>query len=542
MRISDVYILPGSKMKFSLPQLVVCLILLVFAQTTSNAQCSVSCTYTVTASTATNYDVTSGQKLCVTASGADVVLSGSVTVRNGGAMEVCSDASDEVRLTGSWNFFDAGARTIDIYGNFEHTVGSTFDKETTVSIHAGATFTTTALNTNGNDVDINNDGTLTTSGNFTISGTSATTTNNGTLDVGGNITLNNSATLINTNDINVTSNTEINKGTFINSGSVDGGGFFRINDAASDFSNTGTATFTGDITLNSGSYSNSGTVESGAKLTVNGSASVDLSGGIFIADDLTFNGGNFTAGTGSNCAAFLIKDQTVINNGVILPAGALVEITDSTTADSVNTNNCGASQCGLTFNSNNSCYTTLPIHLWKFWVADANNKTVSLRWATIEEINNDYFTVERSIDGEHFESIGSVAGAGNTHEMQYYSLEDNQVPIVSVVYYRLRQTDFDQKTTVSYVVPVHLNELGISLFPIPNQGKNIHVLMSNVDQLEVPVSIVNALGVEVYQGQFSSRSGEVNEVVQFETDLPSNVYTVVFGLQSGTEQRKFVVY
>lgn len=529
-------------MKFSLPQYGVIVLLLVFVQVTSYSQCTVGCTYAVTASNATNYDVTTGQKLCVTASGADVVLTGSVTIRDGAAMEVCSDASDEVQLTGSWNFFDNGARTVDIYGNFDHTVGSTFDRETTVTVHAGATFTGTAITTNGNNVDIVNDGTITTSGNFTIAGTPATTTNSGMLNIGGHVTLNSSATLINTGDVNVTGNTEVNKGTFTNSGTLDGGGFFRINDAASDFANTGTATFTGDITLNSGSYSNSGIVESGARLTVNGSASVDLSGGIFIADDLVFNGGNFTAGAGSSCAAFLIKDETTINNGVILPGGSLVEITDSTTADSVNTNNCGASQCGLTFNSNNSCFTTLPIHLWKFWISESSSESISLKWATIEEINNDYFTVERSIDGENFEAIGSVLGAGNSHEMQFYDLIDDLVPTVSVVYYRLRQTDYDEKTTVSYVVPVHLSELGISLFPIPNLGKNIHVLMSNVDQLEIPVTIVNALGIEVYRGLFSSRSGEVNEVIEFEDGLASNVYTVIFELNAGREQRKFVVY
>ena len=88
--------------------------------------------------------------------------------------------------------------------------------------------------------------------------------------------------------------------------------------------------------------------------------------------------------------------------------------------------------------------TTLPITLLSF-DATVQQQAVLLEWMTESEINNDYFTIERSVDGKNPESVGTLPGAGTTQTIQsYFFVDDNPLPGTS--YYRLRQTDFDGQT------------------------------------------------------------------------------------------------
>jgi len=89
----------------------------------------------------------------------------------------------------------------------------------------------------------------------------------------------------------------------------------------------------------------------------------------------------------------------------------------------------------------------LPIELVNF-DAFSEETVVRTEWLTSSEINNDYFTVERSIDLENWEVIGTLDGAGNSTEEQSYELIDYR-PVTGVSYYRLKQTDFDGKETYS---------------------------------------------------------------------------------------------
>ena len=83
----------------------------------------------------------------------------------------------------------------------------------------------------------------------------------------------------------------------------------------------------------------------------------------------------------------------------------------------------------------------LPVELISF-TADAQEQTVQLVWETATEINNDYFEVQRSVDGINFKKIGEVAGNGNTVEVIRYEFVD-QMPVSGISYYQLKQVDFD---------------------------------------------------------------------------------------------------
>ncbi len=83
----------------------------------------------------------------------------------------------------------------------------------------------------------------------------------------------------------------------------------------------------------------------------------------------------------------------------------------------------------------------LPVELMTFYgeVLESGNR---LHWKTASEYNNDYFTIEHSVDAENWRIIGSVNGRGNTTENQHYAFDHTNVS-EGVNYYRLYQTDID---------------------------------------------------------------------------------------------------
>jgi Secretion system C-terminal sorting domain len=134
----------------------------------------------------------------------------------------------------------------------------------------------------------------------------------------------------------------------------------------------------------------------------------------------------------------------------------------------------------------------LPVELLTFTAAP-DNDDVLCSWTTATEINNDFFTVERSADGLAFTAIGEADGAGNSPITHAYAFTDKE-PLSGLSYYRLRQTDFDGSSTLSNVV-AHWREETASDAPIvlwPNPaGAVLNVAgISTNDQL----SIVDATG------------------------------------------------
>lgn len=122
---------------------------------------------------------------------------------------------------------------------------------------------------------------------------------------------------------------------------------------------------------------------------------------------------------------------------------------------------------------NYTCSTgvVLPITLVYFRGARLNN-FVKLTWQTATEIDNNYFQVERSLDGISFVSIGRVNSLGNTTSGFSYSFIDS-FPQRGNNFYRLRQVDKNGRATLSDTVVVPFNtdiSNGIKVFPTITSG------------------------------------------------------------------------
>jgi hypothetical protein len=200
---------------------------------------------------------------------------------------------------------------------------------------------------------------------------------------------------------------------------------------------------------------------------------------------------------------------------------------------SVNPSNNTVSWSGLhTFSdfTANGDGSPLPITLLDF-SATANEMQVNLEWSTLSEVNNDYFTIERSKNGERWEIIGNVNGNGNTNDLNHYQLLDKN-PYMGINYYRLKQTDWDGKFEYSGIRAVDLYQLSanavLKLYPNP-AGETIWV--------ETGVEIENfviydATGSLVMHGSFNG-SIDIKK-------LPVGLYFIEVGHQENTSRMRFI--
>ncbi|MEZ4722546.1 MAG: hypothetical protein R2813_11795 [Flavobacteriales bacterium] len=128
----------------------------------------------------------------------------------------------------------------------------------------------------------------------------------------------------------------------------------------------------------------------------------------------------------------------------------------------------------FTVGSINSSQTPLPVELLEFRALLSERMVVELEWTTASETSNDYFTIERSVDGEKWTGIMRVEGSGNSNSHKTYHAVDND-PLVGISYYRLKQTDIDGEFSYSEIEEVQLNsnkvvQEQLSVAPNPTDG------------------------------------------------------------------------
>ena len=190
--------------------------------------------------------------------------------------------------------------------------------------------------------------------------------------------------------------------------------------------------------------------------------------------------------------------------------------------------------------STNAGSSPLPIELLSF-SAQLKNNFVELKWSTASETNNDFFTIERSTNVEHFEPILTHDGSGTTKEMKEYNIIDSS-PLYGRSYYRLKQTDFDGQYTYSavrvidYDGPEHAT---LSAFPNPSSGKNLSIRIEGLrDATHVPVTIMNMQGQKVYEKTIEVKTpGVITEEIFQEKVLPSGLYIIKAGNTLYLEQK-----
>jgi len=180
-----------------------------------------------------------------------------------------------------------------------------------------------------------------------------------------------------------------------------------------------------------------------------------------------------------------------------------------------------------------STSSPLPITLISF-SANAKNGEVILNWTTAQEINNDYFTIQRSNDTTGWESIETVPGSGTNSNIHDYTAYD-PAPYAGISYYRLMQTDLDGRRTYSFIRSVNLGiQTGISVYPNPASNL-ITINFSQTDKYQV--SLFNNSG-QLMMGPLIVNGNATSIRV---LNYPDGIYFIRVNHGSGSETIKVAI-
>jgi hypothetical protein len=171
----------------------------------------------------------------------------------------------------------------------------------------------------------------------------------------------------------------------------------------------------------------------------------------------------------------------------------------------------------------------LPVSL-TYFKAVLENEKVNLSWQTLSELNNDYFEVEKTTDGNNFTVVAKVNGAGNFNGVLNYAAIDNS-PAKGKSYYRLKQVDFDGNATLSGLREITLRNTTQAIVNIETKKTSLIVNGSNLEEGVAKLSVVSAMGGVVENRTIYSNSS-INETFDISRFSNGVYFLVIEGVVS----------
>ena len=190
-----------------------------------------------------------------------------------------------------------------------------------------------------------------------------------------------------------------------------------------------------------------------------------------------------------------------------------------------------------TFVTTNSLIT-LPLRLISF-TGKCNDNKIDLEWTTTSEMNNNYFTIERSADGTKWQAVGTVMSAGNSSAVQKYSFTADEAT-GAVSYFRLKQTDLDGRFNYFDILPVNNcngQSTGVNIYPNPSNGISLYGKINLKANETYSIEIFDNLGNIVNQ----SSTDQQAFTVEFPHVLPSGIYYARFTSANFSMVKRFLV-
>jgi hypothetical protein len=203
---------------------------------------------------------------------------------------------------------------------------------------------------------------------------------------------------------------------------------------------------------------------------------------------------------------------------------------DNDAGSTTGTGGGGTNNAGIIQNST----SPLPVEMLYFEALCNEQAEVELSWATATEKNNHHFTIEKSEDALSWNEIGTVSGAGNSSQRRNYRFTD-PAPW-QLTYYRLKQTDPDQKSTYSKIISVECRSRAHSpadIHPNPASGE-LHVTGDGMRSVEIIDCLGQPVRTEILQ---HSSNGQTLMV----SGIADGLYTVRILYKDNTLQNlKFI--
>lgn len=238
-------------------------------------------------------------------------------------------------------------------------------------------------------------------------------------------------------------------------------------------------------------------------------STLNIHGNVIALDDLKFDDDSGDGDIPGDVDRIIIKDGGSLNvndrlrDADQLNAGSGIHVEDGGTLNITLVSTMTAQEAyGTVVTSDDGASVTLegetglPVELIIFEGTNTVNK-IDLKWSTAVEINNDYFEILKSLDGENFKSIAKVNGHGTVNDVKHYSFSDYSVSS-GIYYYQLKQVDFNGESELHHIIMVPFNggeNRTVRIHPNPVTTDQV-TIQSNI-KLTNPVLIIRSIGGKI---------------------------------------------
>ncbi len=523
----------------------------------------------------------------------DIVTSGDVTINTTGSLNLGNASASLTAVSFNLNagtFTSTGA-PVDLSGDINLNGGTFNAGNATHTLGGNFNFNTAATFSNGSG-QITFDG----AGNQSITTNAAATLDfsnlrvdkpSGTMTIGTNVSalINGALGLLNGNVINTLASGSqlrlVGSATYASSpdGYIDGPLFKDLANTATPFEfrigkgsiykpitvNPDDASYTGDITWEAEYYPSSATTFSSGENSIENLTAIETNavpdqqvvevipsefwrlddgGGAGDLDAISLSVSSFNSGISQDdindqLLQVMVWDE-VTNGGQWNHLGGTSTGTPSS-ASIVSDVDLSFTERIVTIGAESN--SVLPVELVAF-LGEIMDNTTKLVWESASEINNDYFDVQHSLDGESFETIGQVDGSGNSNELETYRFT-HKSPAFGENYYRLRQVDFDGKSEIHETLRLTNDFVrrGIEsiIYPNPGISTNLKLRLSSGDNhTPVSVRIVDLTGQVYFQRVFDG-SLSIDEKLEVGSKITSGIYFVEITQGDNLQRQKLVL-
>ncbi|MFT3947011.1 MAG: CARDB domain-containing protein [Agriterribacter sp.] len=171
----------------------------------------------------------------------------------------------------------------------------------------------------------------------------------------------------------------------------------------------------------------------------------------------------------------------------------------------------------------------LPLRLLTLRVQARNNDAL-IEWQTTDEVNTGSFSIEHSIDGRQFVSIGNVA-AVNIAGVHHYQFTHAGIS-EGDHYYRLKMVDIDGSYTYSAIRRIEVSA-GISLQAYPNPAKQFVTVRGL--QGDGTLELVSIDGKTVYRTTTVNTGATINL-----NNITNGIYIIRYTYHDQVQQLKII--
>lgn len=184
---------------------------------------------------------------------------------------------------------------------------------------------------------------------------------------------------------------------------------------------------------------------------------------------------------------------------------------------------------GALTNEQSACIATvlLPVELISWNATCINNGSVQLDWQTASEVHNSFFSIERSGDGNDFESIVNITGAGTSSEPHHYSFTDAH-PVPGTGYYRLTEVADNGDRKYSNLVSAACEKSSQSSFQAyADENGNVILSFNGLEISESEIRVIDMNGKVFLNLHPGKQQAETNSSLKFHSgNLPAGIYLV----------------